>query len=41
MRAELSVTLPTTSAPYAIDQHLEHFSVEFRNWMLLAAAEIS
>ena len=41
MRAELSVTLPATSAPYAIDQHLEHFSVEFRNWMLLAAAEIS
>lgn len=40
MRAELSVTLPATSAPYAIDQHLEHFSVEFRNWMLLAAAEI-
>ncbi|EOO71526.1 hypothetical protein ACQVPJ_24500 [Bacillus mycoides] len=40
MTVELSVTLPATSAPDAIDQHLQHFSVEFRNWMLLAAAEI-
>ncbi|KAK4905579.1 hypothetical protein LTR49_025148 [Elasticomyces elasticus] len=23
----------------AIEQHLQHFSVEFRNWMLMAAAE--
>lgn len=40
MIAELSVTLPATSAPDAVEQHLQHFSVEFRNWMLLAATEI-
>jgi len=39
MKAELSVTLPATSAPDAIEQHLQHFSVEFRSWMLMAAAE--
>ncbi len=39
MTAELSVTLPATSAPDAVEQHLQHFSVEFRSWMLLAAAE--
>lgn len=39
MDAELSVSLPATSAPDAIEQHLEHFSVEFRSWMLQAAAE--
>ena len=39
MAAELSVALPITSAPSAIEQHLQHFSVEFRSWMLLAAAE--
>jgi hypothetical protein len=39
MRAELSVTLPATSAPAAIEQHLQHFSVEFRSWMRRAAAE--
>ncbi|MEA5360306.1 hypothetical protein VA596_12235 [Amycolatopsis sp., V23-08] len=39
MTAELSVTLPATSAPEAVEQHLQHFSVEFRSWMLLAAAE--
>lgn len=39
MRANLSVTLPSTSAPQAVEQHLQHFSVEFRSWMLLAAAE--
>ncbi|KAF2487782.1 hypothetical protein BDY17DRAFT_289676 [Neohortaea acidophila] len=39
MSAELSITLPATSAPDAIEQHLEHFSVEFRSWMLAAAAE--
>lgn len=39
MVAELSVTLPATSAPDAVEQHLEHFSVEFRSWMLQAAAE--
>lgn len=39
MSAELSVTLPATSAPGTIEQHLQHFSVEFRSWMLMAAAE--
>ena len=39
MRAELSVTLPKTSAPSAVEQHLEHFAVEFRSWMRLALAE--
>ena len=39
MFAELSVALPKTSAPSAVEQHLQHFSVEFRSWMLLAAAE--
>ncbi|KAK5694427.1 hypothetical protein LTR17_024819 [Elasticomyces elasticus] len=39
MSAELSITLPATSAPEAIEQHLQHFSVEFRSWMLMAAAE--
>lgn len=39
MEAELTVSLPVTSTPDAIEQHLEHFSVEFRNWMLQAAAE--
>ena len=41
MTAELSVTLPATSAPDAIEQHLQHFSVEFRNWMLMAVAELA
>ncbi len=40
MTAELSVTLPATTAPEAIEQHLQHFSVEFRSWMLMAASEI-
>ena len=39
MIAELSVTLPATSAPDAVNKHLQHFSVEFRNWMLVAATE--
>lgn len=39
MVAELSVSLPATSAPDAVEQHLEHFSVEFRSWMIQAAAE--
>lgn len=37
--ARLSVTLPVTCAPAAVDQHLEHFAVEFRTWILRAAAE--
>ena len=39
MSAELTVSLPITSAPSAVDQHLQHFAVEFRSWMLTAAAE--
>lgn len=36
--ARLSVTLPATcQAP--VDQHLEHFAVEFRTWILQAARE--
>lgn len=37
--ARLSVTLPATCAPDVVDQHLEHFAVEFRTWILRAAAE--
>ena len=39
--ARLSVTLPVTCAPEVITQHLEHFAVEFRTWILRAAAELS
>lgn len=35
----LSVTLPATCAPEVIDQHLEHFAVEYRNWILAAVEE--
>lgn len=35
----LSVTLPETAAPEVIQQHLEHFAVEYRNWIVQAAAE--
>ena len=38
LTAHLSVTLPSTCGPL-VDQHLEHFAVEFRSWILLAAAE--
>jgi hypothetical protein len=37
--ATLSVTLPATCAPDVVEQHLEHFAVEFRTWILRAAAE--
>lgn len=37
--ARLSVTLPATCAPEVVDQHLEHFAVEFRTWIRRAAAE--
>jgi hypothetical protein len=33
------VTLPETAGPEVIEQHLEHFAVEYRNWILAAAAE--
>jgi len=39
--ARLSVTLPASCAPAAIEQHLEHFAVEFRSWILRAARELS
>lgn len=38
--ARLTVTLPATCAPDVIEQHLEHFAVEFRTWILAAAAEL-
>jgi hypothetical protein len=37
--APLSVTLPVTCGPQVIEHHLQHFAVEFRNWILRAAAE--
>jgi hypothetical protein len=37
--ARLSVTLPATCAPDVVEQHLEHFAVEFRTWILAAARE--
>jgi|SRR4051794_4588303 len=39
--ARLSVTLPVTCAPAVVEQHLEHFAVEFRTWILRAASEQS
>ncbi|MBT2551029.1 hypothetical protein [Arthrobacter sp. ISL-65] len=38
--ARLSVTLPATCDPDVVEQHLQHFAVEFRNWILTAAAEL-
>jgi hypothetical protein len=35
------VTLPATCAPEVVEQHLEHFAVEFRTWILRAAAELT
>ena len=37
--ATLSVTLPVTCAPAVVQQHLEHFAVEFRTWILRAIDE--
>ncbi|HEY0238471.1 MAG TPA: hypothetical protein VGC37_07495 [Friedmanniella sp.] len=37
--ARLSVTLPATCGDEVVEQHLEHFGVEFRTWILRAAAE--
>ena len=37
----LSVTLPATCAPDVLEQHLEHFAVEFRTWILRAADELA
>ncbi len=38
--ARLAVTLPATCSPEVVEQHLEHFAVEFRTWILRAAAEV-
>lgn len=38
LTARLSVTLPSTCGAL-VEQHLQHFAVEFRTWILLAAAE--
>ncbi len=35
--ATLTVTLPSSCAPELVDQHLEHFAVEFHSWILAAA----
>ncbi|WP_375423048.1 hypothetical protein [uncultured Friedmanniella sp.] len=37
----LSVTLPSTCGPEVVEHHLQHFAVEYRNWILAAAAELS
>lgn len=37
--ARLSVTLPATCSPDVVEQHLEHFAVEYRTWILRAASE--
>ena len=39
--ARLSVTLPVTCGAEVVEQHLEHFAVEFRTWILRAAAEVA
>ncbi|WP_329064203.1 hypothetical protein [Amycolatopsis sp. NBC_01480] len=39
--ASLSVTLPASCGPTAVEHHLEHFAVEFHNWILRAASESS
>ncbi|MEP6629201.1 MAG: hypothetical protein ABJA89_01965 [Lapillicoccus sp.] len=38
--AHLSVTLPATCGPDAVEHHLQHFAVEFRSWILRAAHEL-
>jgi len=40
-RATLSVSLPAACGQGVINQHLEHFAVEFRTWILRAATELS
>lgn len=37
--ARLCVTLPLTCGPKVTEHHLQHFAVEFHNWILTAAAE--
>lgn len=36
---KLSVTLPITCGPEIVEHHLQHFAIEFHNWILRAAAE--
>lgn len=36
----LSVTLPATCGHDVVEHHLQHFAVEFRNWILRAAHEL-
>ncbi|WP_410597265.1 hypothetical protein [Amycolatopsis sp. lyj-23] len=38
---DLSVTLPASCGPAVVEHHLEHFAVEFHNWILQAASEPS
>lgn len=40
MLAHLSVALPRACGQSVVQQHLEHFAVEFRTWILRAAAEL-
>lgn len=37
--AHLSVTLPLTCGEEVVEHHLQHFAVEFHNWILSAARE--
>jgi len=37
--ATLTVTLPSSCAPELVDEHLEHFAVEFHSWILAAAEQ--
>ncbi len=39
--ASLSVTLPASCGPTVVEHHLEHFAVEFHNWILRAASASS
>lgn len=39
LMATLSVTLPVTCDPDVIQQHLDHFAVEFRTWIMRSIAE--
>lgn len=39
--AGLSVTLPASCGPTVVEHHLQHFAVEFHNWILRAASESS
>ncbi|WP_410631674.1 hypothetical protein [Amycolatopsis sp. cmx-4-83] len=39
--ASLSVTLPASCDPTVVEHHLEHFAVEFHNWILRAASELA